>query len=284
MSRSRNFCFTLNNYSEADLERLLDVDCKYVVIGKEVGQAKEDGTPGTPHLQGYFSFNLQKTLAACKKVDPRAHWEICKGLPSQNRAYCIKQGDFQEKGKIPADPSEKGEGEKRRWEDAFAAVKENRIEDVPADIKCRHLKSIEYAVTREADSMRKLSNLEFSSNEWRWGDPKSGKSEGARLENPDHYVKLVRSKWFDNYKHEPCVIIEDIDPESAKSAQFLKTLADIYPLPVEVKGGTMMIRPKRIIVTSNYHPSDIFSGVDLEAILRRFLVLHFVHDPNFHNK
>jgi len=277
MSRSRNFCFTLNNYSEVEYQQLLDTDCKYVIIGREKGEG------GTLHLQGYFSFNLQKTLAACKKVNARAHWEICKGLPSQNRAYCIKDGDFEERGTVPSDPTAKGEGEKRRWADAFEAVKENRIEDVPADIKCRHLKSIEYAVTREADSLRKLSNLETLDNQWRWGDPKSGKSEGARLENPDHYLKLVRSKWFDHYNHEAVVLIEDLDPESAKQAQYIKTLADIYPVRVEVKGGTLMIRPKRIIVTSNYHPSDIFSGVDLEAILRRFNVLHFTHDPN-HNK
>jgi len=277
MSRSRNFCFTLNNYSEVEYQQLLDTDCKYVIIGREKGEG------GTSHLQGYFSFNLQKTLAACKKVNARAHWEICKGLPSQNRAYCIKDGDFEERGTIPVDPSKKGEGEKRRWEDAFVAVKENRIEDVPADIKCRHLKSIEYAVNREADSVRKLFNLETLDNQWRWGDPKSGKSEGARLENPDHYLKLVRSKWFDHYNHEPVVLIEDLDPESAKQAQYIKTLADVYPVRVEVKGGTMMIRPKRIIVTSNYHPADIFAGVDLEAIERRFDILHFVHDPN-HNK
>ena len=275
MSRSRNFCFTLNNYSEADFDRLIATECKYLIIGREKGEE------GTPHLQGYFSFKDAKTLGGCKIIDPRAHWEICKGLPSQNRAYCIKQGDFTEIGTIPVDPSKKGEGEKRRWEDAFAAVKENRIQDVPADIKCRHLKSIEYAVAREADSVRKLSNLETLDNQWRWGDPKSGKSEGARAENPDLYLKLVRSKWFDHYNHEPVVLIEDVDPESAKQAQYIKTLADVYPVRVEVKGGTMMIRPKRIIVTSNYHPRDIFSGIDLEAIERRFDILHFVHDPNY---
>jgi len=279
MSRSRNFCFTLNNYSLDEYELLLNTtECVYICIGEEIADT------GTRHLQGYVSFKDAKTLSSLKKINARCHWEICKGTPSQNRAYCIKDGTFEEHGSIPMDPKKKGEGEKRRWEDAFEAVRDNRIQDVPADIKCRHLKSIEYAVTREADALRKLSNLEVLDNQWRWGDPKSGKSEGARAENPDHYLKLVRSKWFDHYNHEPVVLIEDLDPESSKQAQYLKTLADIYPVRVEVKGGTMMIRPKRVIVTSNYSPEDIFSGVDLEAILRRFHVVHFTHDPNFHNK
>lgn len=29
------------------------------------------------------------------------------------------------------------------------------------------------------------------------------------------------------------------------------------------------------IVTSNYHPYDLFTGVDLEAISRRFVVIKF---------
>lgn len=31
-----------------------------------------------------------------------------------------------------------------------------------------------------------------------------------------------------------------------------------------------------LVVTSNYHPSDLFEGVDLEAVLRRFEVKEFL--------
>ncbi|UYD39121.1 MAG: replication associated protein [Wigfec virus K19_555] len=275
MAKVRNFVFTLNNYLEEDVHYFLSYECKYVCFGKEIGES------GTPHLQGYISFANARSLAGVKKVHPRAHWEAAKGLPSQAKAYCQKDGDFHEAGIIPADPASKGAGEKRRWEDAFVAVSEGRLNDVPKDILCRNLKSVEYAVARVKETTAQLQKLDVLDNEWRWGDPKAGKSEGARNENPDHYVKLPRSKWFDGYNYEPVIIIEDMDPESAKTAQFLKTLADVYVCPVEVKGGTLKIRPKRIIVTSNYHPSDIFTGVDLEAIVRRFKILHFVHDPNF---
>lgn len=275
MSRARNFCFTINNYTEQDVQNILGTECKYVCFGKEVGES------GTPHLQGYICFQNARHFNALKKVHATAHWEVAKGLPSQAKAYCQKDGDFYEVGICPVDPSSKGMGEKRRWEEAFEAVSENRYSDVPKDILCRSLKSIEYAVSRVKESAIVLKELDALDNEWRWGDPKSGKSQGARKENPDHFIKLPRCKWFDGYNYESCIIIEDVDPESSKTAQFVKTLADVYVVPVEVKGGTMKIRPKRIIVTSNYPPSDIFQGVDLEAIMRRFKILKFVHNPDY---
>lgn len=43
-----------------------------------------------------------------------------------------------------------------------------------------------------------------------------------------------------------------------------------------------MIRPKHVIVTSNYHPEDIWSDdqITLSCILRRFTVIEKVIDDN----
>lgn len=45
MSRSRSWQFTVNNYIDSDLTRLAQVECVYIVYGKEVAP-----TTGTPHL------------------------------------------------------------------------------------------------------------------------------------------------------------------------------------------------------------------------------------------
>lgn len=47
--KCRNYCFTLNNYAEHDIQKLLDTDHTYITFQKEVG------VNGTPHLQGMFS-------------------------------------------------------------------------------------------------------------------------------------------------------------------------------------------------------------------------------------
>jgi len=51
--------FTLNNYTEDDIDRLCDMDPDkaLVVIGLEVAP-----TTGTPHLQGYFQFRDNRTV------------------------------------------------------------------------------------------------------------------------------------------------------------------------------------------------------------------------------
>ena len=70
---ARKWVFTLNNYTEADIERIKGVlkadACYYAVVGKEVGES------GTPHLQGFVHFKARIRLTApCKKLHDKAHW------------------------------------------------------------------------------------------------------------------------------------------------------------------------------------------------------------------
>lgn len=83
---AKNWCFTLNNYTDADVSSISLWPSKYTIFGKEVGDE------GTPHLQGYTQFSSKKRLTALKKLHPSAHWEPAKGTAEQNRVYCSKQG------------------------------------------------------------------------------------------------------------------------------------------------------------------------------------------------
>ena len=64
---------------------------------------------------GLYRFQERPTLASLKKLDARAHWEVCRGTPEQNRTYCSKGGDFEERGVKPVSKEENGEVEKARW-------------------------------------------------------------------------------------------------------------------------------------------------------------------------
>lgn len=80
-----NWCFTLNNYTEYDYEHLKDIECSYMIIGKEHIES------GTPHLQGFIQLKNRKRLTAMKKLNGKAHWEQCNGTPEQNIKYCSKE-------------------------------------------------------------------------------------------------------------------------------------------------------------------------------------------------
>lgn len=94
--RARGWCFTLNNWTSEEKEKLETYGHTHTVrfvIGQEVGSKK-----GTEHLQGYFYHKNAVTFIRMKKLSDRAHWEVSKGSPEQNFTYCTKDNDFIQKG------------------------------------------------------------------------------------------------------------------------------------------------------------------------------------------
>lgn len=56
---------------------------------------------------------------------------------------------------------------------------------------------------------------------------------------------------------------------------YLKIWMDRYGFLGEIKGGHCSPNFDKFIITSNYHPKEVFSNyVDLEAILRRLDLIH----------
>ena len=129
--QARFYCWTLNNYDEAELvslrTNLQKEEVRYAVFGKETGKE------GTPHLQGFTAFKKQVSLKRAKEVvGERAHAEVCKGSEDQNYDYCTKDGVFEEFGKRKKTPG------KRTDLEAFAdAVKagERNIKRLREDFK-----------------------------------------------------------------------------------------------------------------------------------------------------
>lgn len=269
--RYRNFTITVNNPTPEDVEKLETINCTYIVYGNEVGES------GTPHKQGTIIFKNGKTLsAAIKSLPRRAHVEVCKHL-FKSVEYCKKDGDFVERGEAPVDKKDKaeraGEGNAKRWRELRLAAEENRFDDIDDKDRFVHYRALEYFRSEGAKRM-KLPDTE-ERMEWYYGPSGTGKSRKARSENPAAYLKMC-NKWWDGYADEDCVIIEDFDKKHDVLAHHMKIWGDRYDFLAEHKGGAKRIRPKKIIVTSNYHPKDIWTQVaDLEPILRRFKCVHF---------
>jgi len=275
MARSRNWAFTLNNWNPWTVEVLGDVDCRYMLYGKEVAP-----TTGTPHLQGMVCFSEAKTMKSITKKIPGAHLEIAKDLTALV-TYCKKEGDWTERGTPPATQAQKGQkggdAQVERFAAAKTAAEEGRFDDIPADLATR----FDATYHRMHDRKRKLEKLEHTEEQmlWYYGDSGTGKSRKAREDHPDAYLKMC-NKWWDGYTGQDTVIIEDFDKSHSVLCHHLKIWGDRYPFPAEVKGGGHNIRPKLIIVTSNWSPREIWQlQPDLEPILRRYKVVHFPKNP-----
>lgn len=265
--RSRHYCFTLNNYTSADIEYLSTVACCYIIYGKEVGES------GTPHLQGYVRFD---NAVAMPKWPMKPHFEPAKTV-DQAIAYCQKDGDIYERGTRPATQAEKGDKGKVRNAEIWKAAKEGRFEDVPFGLY--RTAKIVYAEYNPKPKPKTLDHDE-PVNHWIFGPPGSGKSRSAREAYPDAYVKEAASQWWDGYEGQAVVIIEDFDKFMLKETYHLKIWLDRYPFPAQVKGGSLgLIRPEKIIVTSNYSPSMIWPGDSIvEAAIGRRVNLEYLGD------
>lgn len=71
-----------------------------------------------------------------------------------------------------------------------------------------------------------------------------------------YYDKLL-NKWWEDYKGQPNVLIDDLGPECIK-ADHVKRWLDKRKFKAEKKFGSVDIRPEMIIITSNYHPMDVW--------------------------
>nr|QXP07708.1 MAG: replication associated protein [Arizlama virus] len=274
MAQARAYCFTINNWSDHDFDQMQALEYRYLIMGKEVGEN------GTPHLQGYIYFENKKSFRQVKQMHVTAHWEVAQGSVEQNFLYCSKDCDFTEFGEKPMSSKRKGEVggamEITRYQNAWDKAKTGDFEDIDADIrfKCyRTLKEIKKDYMQPRETLTELMNL------WIYGPPGVGKSRKAFADYPGAFNKLM-NKWWDGYQDEEYVIIDDFERDTHLGHN-LKIWGDYRAFPAEVKGGCLNIRPKAIIITSNYTIDECIECEHMRAaIKRRYKVIHMT-DP-FH--
>nr|QTE03372.1 MAG: replication-associated protein [Grus japonensis CRESS-DNA-virus sp.] len=266
MSRAKGWCFTINNPVLQDDWELIScqASAEYLVYGRETGEAE------TLHYQGYVIFSSPRSLAQMKKVLTRAHLEARKGTHKQASDYCKKDGDFEEYGELPKSAAETS---KEMWKNVITWAEEGAMARIKDEYPAIYLRYLEKLRSMGRPPLAILPELE---NEWWYGATGTGKSRKLWRDFPGHYAKQL-NKWWDGYENEEVVAIEEWAPKNECTASALKVWADRYPFPVEVKGGKLnKIRPRKIIVLSNYTPEQCFpQAEDVEPIRRRFKVIHF---------
>lgn len=269
--RCRSWNVVINNPTPEDWDDCIELDCRYYIWAQEVAPDTD-----TDHIQGFMMFEHAKTMETVKDLLPRAHLEAVTETPHKAAHYCKKDGLYTEFGDPPKDPDAQGpQGKKsgKAYEQAYELAKQGKFSEINKGIYIRCRRNLHSIYQESKPAATTMSEMDFH---WFWGETGTGKSRTARAENPDHYIKNL-NKWWCNYEGQACVIIEEWHPDMVSALQhYLKQWCDHYPFHAETKGSSMMIRPKKIIITSNYSLEECFPDPKVgPTLMRRFKERHF---------
>lgn len=264
----KNYCFTLNNYTEDDYKKIQDIECRYMIFGKEIAPKT-----GTPHLQGYICFENARSFNVICKMISKWHIEPCRGSVQQNIDYCRKEGKYWEKG----DPPSQG----MRSDLIFyknAIQKGMKVENILISEPDKYHQYGRTLNKLEDITMRKKWRTEMTKGIWYYGETGVGKSHKA-FENytPEtHYVLPNDNGWWDAYTQQDTVIINDFRGEIPYN--FLLQIVDKWPLCVKRRNREPMpFISKTVIITSSLPPELIYKNRNeedrIEQLLRRFDII-----------
>lgn len=246
--KSRNWIFTINNYTDADDPKQW-VGVKFLAF-----QAERAETTGTPHYQGYVMFHKEMRLAALKKVNGRAYWAPRMGTHEQALAYNTKTGTRVDGPWIIGTPPAQG---KRTdldavFKDIKDGVPERKLWDTYPRLMLTHDRAFQrYRSLQQQDRSRAPTVI------LHYGKSGTGKNTWVKNNLPigeDAYWKDACHNWWEGYANQPHVVIDEFSGWLPYS--FLKRLLDEYPIQVDVKGGHIRFNSPYIHIISNEHPNS----------------------------
>lgn len=275
--RYRRWFFTINNPQEADdpaqWDRSHITFCHW---------QKEQGESGTPHYQGLVVLDNNISLSALKaKYCSRGHFQVLKSVEAGVK-YCSKEeGRLAGPFSFGSKPNPGARTDVRALYNA--AVERKRVEDMDDNELLALAKYPRFfAQVQSCMPPPKRQSDETFYCVLLYGETGTGKTrfvqDAFRL-GIDLYSNPVTSGlWFDGYRGEDAVLIDDFAGEFPL-AQALR-LFDRYPIQIPVKGGFTWYRPKYIFITTNNNPRDWYKYEGREnqraALFRRFhLILSF---------
>lgn len=282
--RLSRFVFTLNNYTEEELEQLKTLDVKWLIIGKETG------SNGTPHLQGacvigkQVSFSTLKTWPGLR----RAHLERMRGSPGDSHKYCSKQDtEYFEKGSLPT-PGKRNDllNTVQKLREGLG-LREIVKDDEMATVVVKYHKGL--TIVRSLLQEDRTAPPEVY---WLYGPTGVGKTRASieyAVEVFGHgsfFISSGKLKWFDGYDGQPVAILDDLRSDSA-DFNYLLRLLDRYSIRVEFKGGSVNWIPKIIFITAPTRPDALFNRQyqeELDQLLRRIKYVIHVTEKDFNGE
>ncbi len=293
MTRIRNFCFTLNNPEENEIDfwsnlcnrqRIRDrLHVTYVVFQTERGPPRINNigitVPGTLHYQGYVELSRAIRMPQLKRTfGERAHIERRRGTQGQAIAYCKK-----EETRIENALSGEGGDPKKLGKDKLSVVAEliklgNNLETLQHDYPCTFIQngaSIRSYALQLKGQRHKAPIVHIV-----YGATGTGKTAWIDNKWPDAYwVPMPRNGgwWWPNYQGQKVAFFDEF-ANQWKYHEMLRLL-DRYPFDIQEKGGNSNMISETLVFTTNIDPMQWYAGVqDKTALHRRFRDFATIYD------
>lgn len=158
---------------------------------------------------------------------------------------------------------------KTDWDQIYDLAKSGQMDDIPRDIYIRHYSTLKrIRVDHCTPSFR--DNIQVVVYYGPTGTGKTHRAWREAMITGDPYIKNPNTKWWDGYRGQQNVIIDEF--AGRIDISYLLTWLDRYPLICEIKGYSMPLEAIRFWITSNLHPTEWYPEAKpnhLDALLRR---------------
>lgn len=239
------------------------------------GQLEEGNEGGYLHWQLVVACRSKKTLSYIKSIfGSEIHGEL-------TRSAAAEQYVWKEDTRVQGTQFELGTKALKRnsatdWDEIRQLARTNQLERIPGDVYVRYYGNLR----RIASDNQQPIAMERTCRVY-WGASGVGKSRRAWDEaGLEAYPKDPRTKWWDGYRGQPNVVIDEFRGDIGIS-HILRWL-DRYPVSVETKGSQQPLAATTFWITSNLDPRCWYPDLDedtKQALLRRLEITHFQQFP-----
>ena len=211
-----------------------------------IGQ-KELSDSGLEHWQFVVGLARKSRLTAIKRLFPQqTHFELTRSdaahsyVHKEDTAIAGSQFSY---GDLPLRRNNKTD-----WKKVRDLAKAGSMDDIPDDVFIRYYSSLQRIRVEHsrAGFRHDIRVIVFH------GGTGLGKTRRAWHEAPNAYIKNPNTKWWDSYRGEKEVILDEFTGRFDIS--YLLTWLDRYPCMVECKGSSAHLQAETLYITSNLSP------------------------------
>lgn len=244
------------------------------------GQVEIGSSTRYEHWQLLVVTNKKVTLNQLKRsLCDTAHVELSRSEAANS--YVWKEdtavaGTRFELGSLPLSRARKAD-----WDKIWESAKSGTVEDIPKDVLIRNYSAIKRI---RVDYCEPVDRPGITVKVF-YGPTGTGKTHRAWDEaGRDAYIKNPSTKWWDGYKGQKNVIIDEFSGRI--DITYLLTWLDKYPCIAEIKGYSVPLEAVNFWITSNMDPNQWYPEANenhKKALERRFTFVDYMEDKYIPN-